>query len=48
MNVLEWISNTAVPANKIVTYPRYTTAARPEKDEKYRVRITAGGGQNTI
>ena len=34
MNVLEWIANTAVPAKKTVTYPRYTTAVRPEKDEK--------------
>ena len=43
MNILEWITNTAVPANKTVTYPCYTTAVRPEKDEKYRVCITAGG-----
>ena len=26
MDVLEWISKTAVPANKTVTYPHYTTA----------------------
>ena len=48
MDVLEWISKMAVPANKTVTYPRYTIAVQPEKDEKYRVCITAGGGQNTI
>ena len=40
---MEWIPKTAVPSFKTVTYPRYTTAIRPEKDEKYRVRITAGG-----
>ena len=43
LDVLEWIPKTAVPAYKTVTYPRYTTAVRPEKDEKYRVRITADG-----
>ena len=29
--------------DKKVTYARYTVAERPEKDEKYRTRITAGG-----
>ena len=43
LDLLEWIPKTAVPAHKTVTYPRYTTAVRPEKDEKYRARITAGG-----
>ena len=43
LDILEWIPNTDVPSFKTVTYPRYTTAIRPEKDEKYRVRITAGG-----
>ena len=43
LDVLEWIPVDDVPSYKTVTYPRYTTAIRPEKDEKYRVRITAGG-----
>ena len=45
IDVLEWIPNMAVPVTKTVTYPRYTTATaiRPEKDEKYRVCIAAGG-----
>ena len=43
LDVLEWIPKTAVPAYKTVIYPRYTTAIWPEKDEKYQVRITAGG-----
>ena len=42
LNVLEWIPKTAVPVYKTVTYPQYTTTVRPEKDEKYRVQITAG------
>ena len=35
--VLEWIPKTAVPTYKTVTYLRYTTIVRPEKDEKYCV-----------
>ena len=43
MDVLEWIHHDEVPKDKIVTYARYTVAFRPEKLEKYRTRITAGG-----
>ena len=43
LDMLEWIPKTAVPTYKTVTYPRYTTAVRPEKEEKHCVRITAGG-----
>ena len=43
VDVLEWIAKDKVPKHKKVTYPRYTVAYRPEKDEKYRTRITAGG-----
>ena len=43
MNVHECIHKSQVPANKKVTYPRYTIAIRPEKDEPFRTRITAGG-----
>ena len=32
-----------IPADKKVTYPRVTTAYRPEKEDPYRTRITAGG-----
>lgn len=42
-NVLEWILRSTSPSNKTVTYPRYTASVQPEKDEKYRVRIIAGG-----
>ena len=42
LNVLEWIPKTTVPAYKTFTYPRYTTAVRPEKDKKYQVWITGG------
>ena len=42
LDALEWIPKPTVPAYKTVTYPRYTTAVRPEKDEKKRVQITAG------
>ena len=45
MDVIEWIAYTMVPRNKKVTYARYTVAYRPEKDEPYRTRITAGGDQ---
>ena len=43
MQVLEWITKEEIPPNKTPTYPRYTVAYRPEKDEKERTRITAGG-----
>ena len=43
LNVLNWIRRSAVPSNKKVTYPRYTVAVRPEKDEPNRTRITCGG-----
>ena len=43
MNVLEIIHKHQVPANKKVTYARYTVANRPEKTEPARTRITAGG-----
>ena len=43
MNVLDWIHRGEVPNGKKVTYPRYTVDYRPEKDEPYRTRITAGG-----
>ena len=34
IDVLTWIKKCDVPANKKCTYPRYTVAERPEKDEK--------------
>jgi len=43
MNVLKWIDKSEVPNDKKVTYPRYTVAWWPEKDEPFRTRITAGG-----
>ena len=43
LDVLEWINKRDVPPGQKVTYPRYTVAYRPEKDEPYRTRITAGG-----
>ena len=43
VNVLAWIHRSQVPKDKKVTYPRYTVAERPEKDERFRCRITAGG-----
>ena len=43
MDVLDWITKDEVPKHKKVTYPRYTIAFRPEKDEPFRTRITAGG-----
>jgi hypothetical protein len=45
MDVIEWIGISEVPKSKKVTYARYTVAYRPEKDEPYRTRITAGGDQ---
>ena len=42
---MNWIRRSAVPTNKKVTYPRYTVAYRPEKEEKDRTRITCGGDQ---
>ena len=43
LDVIEFIPWDTVPKSKVVTYARYTVAYRPEKDEKYRTRITAGG-----
>ena len=43
LGVLNWIKKQEVPLGKKVTYPRYTVAERPEKDEIYRTRITCGG-----
>jgi hypothetical protein len=42
-DVLKWIYKSEVPADKQVTYPRVTTAFRPEKEDPYRTQITAGG-----
>jgi len=42
-DVLQWIYKSEVPKDKQVTYPRVTTAFRPEKEDPYRTRITAGG-----
>ena len=43
LDVLEWIDKHEVPPGQKVTYPRYTIDYRPEKDEPFRTRITAGG-----
>jgi hypothetical protein len=43
MGVLEWIRRSDVPKSKMVTYPRIVVDYRPEKDEPWRTRITAGG-----
>ena len=43
MDVIEWIPRTDLPTDKTATYPRYTVAYRPEKEDPYRTRITAGG-----
>ena len=43
IGVLDWIKRSEVPMGKKVTYPRYTVAVRPEKDEPDRTRITCGG-----
>ena len=45
LGVLNWIQRGAVPHHKKVTYPRYTVAERPEKEESDRTRITCGGDQ---
>ena len=47
MDVLEWIKPEDIPTNKTATYPRFTIADRPEKEERYRCRITAGGDRLT-
>ena len=43
VDVLEWIHKNQVLKNKKVTYPRYTVKIRPENDELFQTRITAGG-----
>ena len=43
LNVLTWIKKEFIPAGKKITYPWYTVAVRPEKDEPDRTRITCGG-----
>ena len=43
MGVLEWIRHCNVPWSKMVTYPCIVVDYRPEKDEPWRTRITAGG-----
>ena len=45
MDVLEWIHYNKIPKHKKVTYASYTVAFRPEKEDKWRVRITAGEDQ---
>ena len=42
IGVLDWIKKTEVPNGKKCTYPRYTVAMRPEKEEVDRTRITCG------
>ena len=42
ISVLNWIPKSDVPVNKKVTYPRYTVAKRPEKEEQNQTRITCG------
>ena len=41
-DVLHFIHKHEVPTDKTVTYPQCTAAYRPEKEDPYRVRITAG------
>ena len=43
MDVIQWIPKNEMPPHKKATYPRYTVAFRPEKEDPYRTRITAGG-----
>ena len=43
MDVIEWIPRADLPHDKTATYPRYMVAYRPEKDDPFRTRITAGG-----
>ena len=47
MDVLEWIPKGLIPKSKTITYAQYTVAVRPEKDKKYRCRITGGGDRLT-
>ena len=42
-HVLEFVHRKDIPKDQKVTYPRYTAAYRPEKEDPNRVRITAGG-----
>ena len=43
VDVIDWLSKTSVPSNKIVSYLIYTIAVRPETDKDYYIRITVGG-----
>ena len=43
IDAIEWIPRTDLPLDKTATYPCYTVAYRPEKEDPYRSRITAGG-----
>ena len=45
-NTVEFMDSeeiTQIPKGKIVTYARIVVDYRPQKKDKYRVRITAGG-----
>ena len=42
-DTIDFIMKSEVPKNKRVTYATFVLAYRPQKLEKYRVRITVGG-----
>ena len=42
-NSMQFIKKKQVPKGKIITYARFVADIRPQKDEKERMRLTAGG-----
>ena len=40
---MQFIKKKQVPKGKIITYARFVADIRPQKDEKERMRLTAGG-----
>jgi hypothetical protein len=45
MNSMKFISKHKVPKHKTITYARFVSDIRPQKDEQERVRLTAGGNR---
>ena len=42
-NTIKFVSIRDIPKNKTITYARIVSELRPQKDDPFRIRITAGG-----
>ena len=43
-NTIKFVHLNQIPRHKTITYARIVAELRPQKEDPYRIRITAGGG----